>query len=101
MFFFKVCNHNAKVEYLKPLIAAHKGEYGDVDLFDGKEHNYMEIGAWIGDQSTALMLMGMGKLLGMWELLTPNMLGFSPDDSFGMFLARSGMIAIQASPKTT
>ncbi len=32
------------------------------------DHCFVDIGAWIGDQSLALTLMGMGELLGMWKV---------------------------------
>ena len=60
---------------------------------DGKEHNYMEMGGDIGDQGTALMAMGLGSLLGVWQLLTPRMLPI-PEDLV-MQMAGKGMITIQ------
>lgn len=75
MQFFKVSlRNNPSKDDLLALIKSHKGEFNEVDLLDGNEHNYIEIGGWIGDQGLALTLMGMGELLGIWELLTPNSL---------------------------
>ncbi len=83
-------------EFIK-LVKEHKGEFVNADIFDGKEHNYIELGAWIGDQGLALMMMGLGELLGCWKLLTPkNMLPTGFDMSFVMELAGRGMVAIQA-----
>lgn len=79
------------------LIAAIKDHCGELDLLDGKEHSYLEIGAWIGDQGYALMLMGLGSILGLWHLMTPRVLGF-PED-MAMKLAGAGMISIIATTK--
>ncbi len=94
--FFEVSSRGADCDQLKQLVIdAKQGCYGDVDVFDGKEHGYMELGGWIGDQGLALMLMGLGKVLGLWQLLTPKMLpGISPE--LVQQLAGSGMITIQA-----
>lgn len=71
-------------------------------LLDGCEHNYLEIGALLGDQGEALLLMGAGSLLGVWTLMTPRSL-FSDmglhdvglSDKMLMKLAVSGMVKIQ------
>jgi hypothetical protein len=99
MIFFKVaaCD-NADAEKLRELIKANgAGCHTDVELFDGREHNYMELGGWIGDQGMALMLMGLGTVLGLWDLLTPvTMLNLPSDDERTKMFAGMGMIAIQA-----
>ena len=61
--FFKVALKNnpsisdkeiIKNEFIR-LIKNHRGIYNDVDLFDGNEHNFIEIGGWIGNQGVGLM----------------------------------------------
>jgi hypothetical protein len=84
----------------KRLTKAHKGSFCDLDLFDGKEHNYMEIGGWIGDQGLALMFMGLGKLLGVFQLLTPAILGIKDDDPMFMQMAQMGFCSVVALPET-
>lgn len=97
--FFKVSAVNEpKADELRALIAQHKGDYEPVNPLDGKEHNYLELGGYMGDQGLALMLMGLGSLLGLWRLLTPKSLGL-PDD-LAMQMAGSGMISVQATPET-
>lgn len=61
---------------------------------NGEEHNYLEMGADIGDQGLALMAMGLGKLLDVWQLLTPKMLPI-PED-LQMQMAGMGMISVKA-----
>ena len=61
---------------------------------DGKEHSYMEIGGDIGDQGRALMAMGLGAILGLWNLLTPAMLGL--DREMQLQMAGMGLLSIQA-----
>ncbi len=98
LIFFKVSAvGEPDAEELRRLIKDHKGDYGEVDLFDGAEHGYMEIGAWIGDQGVAMMLMGLGSLLGLWRLLTPRtVLGALIDEDRVQQMAGMGMINIQA-----
>lgn len=94
--FFKVSlKNNPSSDILKKFIISHKGEFCDVDIFDGKEHNFLEIGGWIGDQGNALVLMGMGELLGLWKLITPTSMGVSPEMS--QMLAQNGLVTIIAS----
>ena len=98
LMFFKVAlKADPNAETLKRLIADHKPEFNDpIDLFDGNEHGYMEIGAWIGDQSYTLVLMGMGHLLGLWDLLTPNSVMPDLPADLKMQMAGAGMISIRA-----
>ena len=81
-------------EELKSLISGHAGDYPEVNILDGKEHNYLEVGAWIGDQGMALTLMGMGDLLGLWRLFTPRSLGL-PEELVSQ-MAGVGMVTIQS-----
>ena len=93
--FFKVkTKSNPDKEVLKKLISEHAGSFNSCDLLDGKEHSYIEIGGWIGDQGEALMLMGLGELVGLWKLLTPNLFGELPRDLV-MQMAESGLVTIQ------
>jgi len=86
-----------RAEELRELIKAHNGAFGELDLFDKKEHNYLEIGAWLGDQGCAIMLIGMGHLLGLWHALSPDtMLPFLPQDT-KMEMAENGMVCLQSS----
>lgn len=95
--FFKVTlKDKPNKDILIQLIKEHVGSFNNIDLFDGKEHGYIEIGGWIGSQNYALILMGMGKLLGLWELLTPSsMLGNLIPDDLKMQMAGSGMVSIK------
>lgn len=97
MIFFKVsAKETADANRLKELIQKHISGYTNVDLFDGKEHNYLEVGAWMGDQGLSLQLMGLGSILKLWTLMTPKtMLGDLPDELV-MQMAGSGMISIKA-----
>jgi len=61
---------------------------------DGKEHNYLEMGANIGDQGVAMMAMGMGNLLGVWDLLTPESVLPGIPDHLKMMMAGRGLISI-------
>ncbi len=96
MVFFEVSTFDGPdVAELERLVRANvKGCHCDVDLLDGKEHNFMEVGGWIGDQGLALMLMGLGHLVGLWKCLTPANMLPDIDKGMAMQLAGSGMITI-------
>lgn len=64
---------------------------------DGNEHSYLETGADIGDQGMALQTMGLGHLLGVWQLMTPeSMLGKHAPSELKMRMAGAGMVTIKA-----
>ena len=96
MVFFKVAvKDNPSLEEFKRLSAESKhGDYADVDPFDGKEHNYMELGAWIGGQGLAMLYMALGVSLGAFTLLSPALLGLSGPQA--LQFAGMGMLSIQA-----
>ena len=77
------------------LVKNHKGVYKDIDLLDGNEYNFIDIGAWIGNQGIALTLMGMGELLGMWNVATPNRLAPDYSEETRTMLAEAGYISIK------
>lgn len=90
LIFFKVCAINdPQPEDLRSLIEAEES-----NLFDGEEHSYLEVGGWIGDQGLALTLMGLGSLLGLWNLLTPRIFNLSED--LVQQMAGQGYISVQA-----
>jgi len=93
--FFKVAaKDGAKAEDFKHLVQQDFPHW-----LDGKEHNYLECGADIGDQGLALMAFGLGHLLGVWELLSPDILmPFLPED-IRKQMAGMGMIAINTEPE--
>lgn len=39
--------------------------------------SYIEVGAVIGDQGAAFQLFAVGKVLGLWRVITPSMMGFT------------------------
>jgi len=94
IFFVTSAINDPDAETLRTLINEHKGDANQVDLFDGKEHGYMELGGWIGDQGLAMQLMGLGKLVGLWDLLTPETMGMPK--AFHMEMAGQGLVAMQA-----
>lgn len=97
--FFEVsAREGADAETLKRLVRENKaGDYGDVDVLDGKEHNYLELGGWIGDQGLALTLMGLGAVLGVWKLFTPKtLLGKDGPDDLVQQMAGQGFVSVQA-----
>lgn len=52
--------------------------------------SYIEVGATIGDQGSAFELFALGKVLGIWDVITPELLGATGEDARQM--AGSGFI---------
>lgn len=98
MIFFRIkAKPEANAEEFKKVLAEHQGEFCSCDLFDKQEHGYMELGGWVGDQTMALGMMGLGSLLGLWKLLTPiTVLGDLVPKEMIMQMAQSGVITIQS-----
>ena len=100
--FFRIkARDNPDGNQLRALLKAHadRGPFATVDVLDGQEHSYLELGAWLGSQGTALRLMGLGQLLGLWQLLTPkNMLGPAAPDDLVKELAGAGYVTVVARP---
>lgn len=72
LIFFPVSARNEPdAETFRRLTREHKGEFVDMDPFDGQGHGYIELGAWIGDQGLAMQYMGLGALLDVFELIAP------------------------------
>lgn len=54
--------------------------------------SYIEVGSEIGSQSGAFQLFALGKVLGLWDIITPASMGFVGDEARRM--AGSGFIMI-------
>ena len=93
MAFFKVAKQDgANKEDFLALVLAEFPQW-----LDGKEHNYISMGAEIGDQGIAIMTIALGDLLGAWRALTPvRMLGALPDDIL-LSMAGAGMLSMKVS----
>lgn len=76
------------------LIKDHKGHHCEVDPFDGKEHSYIELGGWLGDQGAALCFMAIATKLGLVKLLTPEIVAPQLPQELRSMLAGSGFITI-------
>jgi hypothetical protein len=95
MVFFKVAAKNSpeRGRFIE-LTNGHQGEFGEgVNPFDGQEHSYLELGGWIGDQGLAMMYMALGVSLGVFNLLSPAILGI--DGPTALQMAGMGFLSIQ------
>jgi hypothetical protein len=54
--------------------------------------SYIEVGAVLGDQAAAFCLFALGKVLGLWGVITPAQLGFEGDEA--RQAAGSGLVMI-------
>jgi len=99
MIFFDVAliDKPSKEKFIELTKANKTGSFNSVDMFDGHEHNYMELGGWIGDQGAALQYMGMGVLLDVFDLMSPiTMLGLDKDNPLVKQGAERGFLSIKA-----
>lgn len=62
----------------------------------GEGPSYIEVGAILGDQRTALALFAIGEALGFWQVVTPKkMLGDLVDDELAREMMGFGYITIE------
>lgn len=68
-------------EFLTALRAAFEqrtGEFADMDLEGFRQGpSYIALGGWLGDQGVAIALIGVGALLGLWDVASPETLGIT------------------------
>ncbi len=97
VFFEVFVKPSADADLLRVLIADHKGEFAECNPLDGKEHGFIELGAWLGSQELALALMGLGCSLGLWNLLTPrSVLGKDLPAPIERVMAGTGLLTIKS-----
>ena len=60
-----------------------------------EETSYITLGAEVGDQGTALRLIGLGHLLGVWQALTPDTLMPFLAEDLKQQMAGMGMVSIK------
>lgn len=97
--FFKVVpsGEGTKEEFLKLINDNKNGAFCAVDPFDGKEHGYIELGAWIGDQGRAMDFMALTEHFNLANLLTPSkVMGANLDTQVERQLLGMGMVTIVA-----
>jgi hypothetical protein len=73
------------------------GEFADFSpaLF-AKGHSYIALGGWIGSQEVALLLLGLGDHLDLWQVITPGLRGVTGPEADSM----AGMGFVMASGYT-
>jgi hypothetical protein len=94
IFFKAAIRDNPRREEFESLTRKHVGTFAELDPFDGKEHSYIELGGWLGDQGLALRYMALGYLLGIFQLLTPRSVLPGLNADLVMKLAMSGGVAV-------
>lgn len=46
--------------------------------------SYIELGAYVGGQNNALLLLAVGKVVGFWNIITPETVGISGEEALDM-----------------
>jgi hypothetical protein len=96
MMFFLVAKAGCPTaEEFARLTKEHRSEFSECNPFDGKEHGFIELGSWIGDQGAALLYMALGSLLGIFDLLTPRTVLPGLDEATAMELAGGGLVTVK------
>lgn len=91
------------VEFIEISVDKTKAEKRRAELIDILDHypapdrlaggpSYIEVGAEIGDQGAAFQLFALGKVLGLWDVITPATMGFKGAEARS--LAGSGFVMI-------
>lgn len=90
--FFRVAAaEGARADDLRASVKSEHPEY-----LNGAEHSYITIGADLGDQGIALMLIGLGHVLGLWRALSPATVLPSLPHELKMQMAGAGMVSLKA-----
>jgi len=87
---------NPSADELRRLVSEFKGEFRSLDPLDGEDHNYIDLGGWLGSQELALRFIGLSHLLGIAKALTPDSLLPFLDAKTKMEMAQAGMVSMQA-----
>jgi hypothetical protein len=100
MVFFKVALVGApSAADFRRLTRANGTPY-DVNPLDGAEHNYLDLGAWIGGQGLAMQYMALGTMLSVFKLLTPYRLIPDIDQAAALRMAQGGLLIVTARDAT-
>jgi hypothetical protein len=92
MVFLTIGVDKEEAEKRKPELIEILNSYPDPKRLAGGP-SYIEVGAAIGDQGAAFQLFALGKVLGLWEVITPKTLHITNEEQARQ-LAGVGMIMI-------
>lgn len=69
-----------------------------LDVLDGEWRNYMQLGAWLGDQGLALQYMALGTLLDVFDLISPAIKWPDVPEDVANTMAANGLLLVRAKP---
>lgn len=96
MEFLTIGVNRAKAEAHRDELVKILNEYPEPERLKGGP-SYIEVGAEIGDQGAAFQLFALGKVLGLWDVITPAALGFTGEEARA--LAGRGMVMMSGYPR--
>lgn len=79
-FFWVSSKNNPNAEELRALLEA---DYPELERLKGGP-SYIELGGVLGDQGIALMLIGLGGILKLWPVITPEVMGITGAEADSM-----------------
>lgn len=91
VYLFRLAVLKPALEEYRPAFLALLAEYPEPERLP-RGPNYLEVGAALNDQRTALLAFAVGHLLGVWKVVTPYDLGVSEPAAARM--AGGGMVLI-------
>lgn len=95
--FFKAGFDKAKaVEYADELTAL-VSETEEVDQWAAGP-SYIHIGAWVGDQQDALLLIALGHVAGIWKCTTPRSVGMDDEEQVKSLAGAGFVYATEFTP---
>jgi hypothetical protein len=96
VFFRVACSSEADAASFQLAVDSYRGTFGNPELrpLNGMVYNFIELGAWMGDQELALRMMALGTYLEVWRLITPRDVLTTGGSAEIYALAKIGMVAI-------
>lgn len=81
------------IEFMADKLRPGRGSFTNftIDEFSNGQ-SYISIGAWLGDQQDALILMAIGAHHDAWDIITPKALGIPNDSDEGKQMMGSGFV---------
>lgn len=72
--------HKAKAEQHRAELISLLNTYPNPERLAGGP-SYIEVGGEIGDQGAAFQLFALGKVLGLWDVITPSLFGMKGEEA--------------------
>lgn len=79
--FLKIAVHNSRAAQEKDNLIKLLDEWPNDQCVIAQGPSYIGVGGVLGDQGAAFMLFALGEVLGIWRVITPELLGMEGDQA--------------------